>query len=51
MRVVLELKDCFDKFGKVEEWIRHQVMCDLGDSSGHMRLALDLGNSAKLSFI
>ena len=50
MQLALDLKDYGDHSGKVEEWTRYQVMCDLGDSSGRVRLELDLGN-LKLIFI
>ena len=49
---------CVDKsgevdttFGRVEERTRHQVVCNLGDSSGCVQLALDLGKLVKLIFI
>ena len=49
---------CVDKFGEVdmtlghvEKQTRHQVVCDSRDSSGRVRLALDLGKLVKLIFI
>ena len=57
-RVQQALGICVDKFGevdttssRVEERTRHQVVCDSGNSSGCVRLALDLGKLVKLIFI